>query len=171
MKSFIPHFLAGLALVVCAAFVGPAEKAVAQTNPDVFYVYTNCNVYPCTIGVAVHGWTSPGWRTLSQSYVGDARAWRAACHFHFDNPRYFSPDINDGVVDCVEMRRQAAVLDRGGSDPPGLGAVCRDLRPGERWYSDWTRCCDLPRGGSRWTKRSDGSLGDYPGSCRSYGIN
>ncbi len=166
MISLNSRFVVVLALV-CVVFPGSAEDASAQTNPNVFYVYANCNVDPCTIGVAGHGWTSPGWRTLSQSYVGGARAWRAACHFHYDNPRYFSPDIANGTVDCAEMRNEAAILD--GNRPPPSGGG-RDLRPGDRYYPEWIRCVDLPNNRSRWTNRS-GEVSDWSGDCAYWGID
>lgn len=48
--------------------------------------------------------------------------------------------------------------------------VCRNLREGDQYYATWSRCCDIENNRSRWTRRSDGWVGDYNGSCSSWGI-
>lgn len=89
--------------------MGTTTQAFAQTS-SVWYVWKNCTAYPCTIGVAVHGYAQPGsvnhsngWRTLSQSYRDGNDAWRTACRYHYGNPRYNSPDIANGVIVCENL--------------------------------------------------------------------
>lgn len=57
------------------------------------------------------------------------------------------------------------------SQPENQDGICRDLQEGDKHYSDWTRCCDIGGGKSRWWKRSTGKAEDYNGTCKSLGIN
>ncbi len=50
--------------------------------------------------------------------------------------------------------------------------VCRNLRSGDPYFNNWSRCCDEGKSQSRWFKRwgghKNGTL--YDGDCRSWGI-
>jgi hypothetical protein len=48
--------------------------------------------------------------------------------------------------------------------------LCRDLRPGEPYYKEWSRCCDRADGKSDWTKRSTGKTSPFEGNCNAWGI-
>lgn len=47
-------------------------------------------------------------------------------------------------------------------------AMCRALKPGERYYASWSHCCDIAGGKSRWTKRSSGKTSVHSRTCRSW---
>lgn len=53
----------------------------------------------------------------------------------------------------------------------GSNKTCRNLRPGDKYYSGWISCCDVGNGKSRWKKRSTGKSSLYSGTCKSWGIN
>lgn len=52
-----------------------------------------------------------------------------------------------------------------------VGPICRNLGPGDRWYPQWTYCCDnADRTQSYWTGSTGFASGTWTGSCASFGI-
>lgn len=70
----------------------------------------------------------------------------------------------------VRARKTINVVAGGGSGGNSSGRVCRDLRPGDPYYSGWVSCCDIGNGKSNWKKRSTGQVTPYDGTCNSWGI-
>jgi hypothetical protein len=86
-----------LALLVLAATL---EIASAQTKA--WSVFSNCNVRPCQIGVALEDWYAPGWSRIA-SFWNEYLAWKHACWLHHVERAHYSPDIANGIIDCSKF--------------------------------------------------------------------
>ena len=96
-------FAAAIALGTLSA-PGPAQ---AQSLS--WFVYYNCNVNPCMVGVAEYSYATPnnqryreGWRKYSGGYNGARQAWRAACRMYYTG-KFNIPDIVYGRVNCPSI--------------------------------------------------------------------
>ncbi len=94
--------------VVSLVGLTAGRAADAQT----LYVYANCRVSPCNIGVAHRYYAIPnnaryreGWRKISRRYFSRNKAWRYACRLHYARNRYRSPDIARGRINCAALGR------------------------------------------------------------------
>ncbi|MCL4764732.1 MAG: hypothetical protein KJZ80_00685 [Hyphomicrobiaceae bacterium] len=85
----------GLTLTLAMA----SEAVWAQQHMQSWSVFRNCNVRPCTIGVAVSNWSQPGWSRVA-SFWNEAWAWKHACWLHHVDRSHHSPDIAAGRIDC-----------------------------------------------------------------------
>lgn len=100
--------MAALASVLALGTFGySSTPATAQSLS--WFVYSNCTVNPCMVGVAQYSYAVPnnqryreGWRKYSGGYNGARQAWRAACRMYYTR-RFNIPDIYAGRVNCPAL--------------------------------------------------------------------
>lgn len=99
------------ALIVPALCLGALSFSgtSAQAQSLSWFVYSNCTVQPCMVGVAEFAYAVPnnqryreGWRKYSGGYNGARQAWRAACRMYYRGG-FNIPDIYSGRVNCPAL--------------------------------------------------------------------
>lgn len=161
-----------LLMLVFLGILAPVQ-AVKPTDPV-------WSVYASGVGKRLKPGMDPCWITYTVAFpdtpkikinvksglmgaIASGLTWREASAIKRRHGRYFD-DQPDGIYkltscDASKNRRR------------DHGKVCRNLYPGEKYYSSWVSCCDLKNGKSRWKNRSTGRSSDWSGSCKYWGVN
>jgi len=182
MKTLVSQFL------IAAFCIGFASTAVAQNATLVIYNNTNATldvyadqVYGSTTTSTVR--VPPTTRMTFTDFLPRGNV-RVVAEAPFVRPRVNSLNVSYVVSGATPRTREweifassfgmSAMYDRPSLDvptpDPPSDRVCRNLRAGDKYFDGWTRCCDTVPGRSDWTRRSDGAVIDYAGSCRSWEI-
>ncbi|MEQ8265040.1 hypothetical protein [Pseudohaliea sp.] len=106
----------------CSACPGGARSSASSG----LFVYANCGVSPCVLGVADSNYSEPGWRRIAGSFSSHPAAWQHACKLH-GNGQYLAPDIAEGVINCRSLSQDLA----GGS----AGRECSAFHGHWKWQT------------------------------------
>lgn len=66
-------------------------------------VFSNCNLTPCNLGLAVPDWYQPGWSRIG-TYPSEGLAWQRACWLHGNDRRYSARDIRASRINSDNYR-------------------------------------------------------------------